>query len=158
MFEGALADTMAANQARTTHQLASGPALWEVYLAALRSRASVDLPILPLGWNLVEPSPLLAALLSLRRKLPRLMFLRFFEVVVLSVCRSGASPCSSASCHARTHVRPLTTSTQRTAPQPHSTAAPFSFWDKGSMRKHARTCSRPARTSSRLGVTCPPHC
>ena len=53
-----------------------------------------------------------AVLLSLRRKLLRLAFLRFFQAVVLSACRSRASPCSSASCHARTHVRPLTTSTQ----------------------------------------------
>ena len=58
--------------------------------------------------RLLAPLSPLAALLSLRRKLPRLTFLRFFEAVVLSACRSGASPCSSASCHARTQVRPLT--------------------------------------------------
>ena len=58
--------------------------------------------------RLLGPLSPLAALLSLRRKLPRLAFLRFFEAVALSACRSGASPWSSASCHARTQVRPLT--------------------------------------------------
>ena len=41
--EGAPSDTMAGNQARATHELASGSNLCEVYLAALRSRATVDL-------------------------------------------------------------------------------------------------------------------
>ena len=44
LFEEALADTMAANQARTTHQLASEAALREVNPAALRGRAAADLP------------------------------------------------------------------------------------------------------------------
>ena len=44
LFEGAPTDTMATNQARTTHQLASEAALREVNPAALRGRAAADLP------------------------------------------------------------------------------------------------------------------
>ena len=44
LLEGAPTDTMATNQARTTHQLASGAALREVNPAALRGRAAADLP------------------------------------------------------------------------------------------------------------------
>ena len=58
--------------------------------------------------RLLGPLSPLAALLSLRRKLSRLAILRFFEAVALSACRSGAIPCSPASCHARTQVRSLT--------------------------------------------------
>ena len=59
LLEGAPTDTMATNQARTTHQLANGAALRKVYPAALRGRAAADLPRLPPSQNLVEP-PLLS--------------------------------------------------------------------------------------------------
>ena len=47
LLEGAPTATMANNQARTTHQLACGAALREVYPAALRGRTTADLPRLP---------------------------------------------------------------------------------------------------------------
>ena len=49
LIEAAPTDTMATNQARMTHQLANGAALREVNPAALRGRASADLPRLPSG-------------------------------------------------------------------------------------------------------------
>ena len=49
LLEGAPTGTMATNQARTTHHLASGDALREVNPAALRGGASADHPRLPSG-------------------------------------------------------------------------------------------------------------